>query len=434
MNVSYFLTRPKSKDNTSIYARLCYAGYKTKYYIPESINPKFWNKENQRAKETQKFREYPEFNARLNSIANDINNVYRRYLNDNNNEIPSPELLRRLLDKEVKKKVPVKNEQKSFIELFKEIIDQCKKGVRLNARTGKPIGRNTYKTYETVYNHLSNFAASRKKPVTFNTIDLEFYKDYTEYLIKKIKLSSNTIGKHIEVIKYILNEATEMGLNTNLAFKSKKFKSIKEKVDSIYLTTNEIQAIASLDLSENKRLESVRDLFIIGCYTGLRYSDFSILSPDHIKNGFIETTQTKTTDPVVIPVHEEVKAIIDKYNRQLPRAISNQKMNDYLKEIGRLKLKGKQEPVLNTKVSKSVTKGGVKVVKTYHKYDLISSHTARRSFATNEYLAGTPTITIMAITGHKTEKAFLSYIKLTPSEHAKLLKQHWQKRNNLKAV
>ena len=74
------------------------------------------------------------------------------------------------------------------------------------------------------------------------------------------------------------------------------------------------------------------------------------------------------------------------------------------------------------------------MTKDYQKWELLSSHTGRRSFATNEYLAGTPSITIKAITGHKTEEAFLRYIKLTPNEHAILLKQHWDKRNKLKAV
>lgn len=91
-------------------------------------------------------------------------------------------------------------------------------------------------------------------------------------------------------------------------------------------------------------------------------------------------------------------------------------------------------PSLNITTSKTFTKGGLKVVENYAKWEVLCSHTARRSFATNEYLAGTPSITIMAITGHKTEKAFLRYIKLTPNEHAKLLKLHWQKRNALQVV
>jgi integrase len=194
------------------------------------------------------------------------------------------------------------------------------------------------------------------------------------------------------------------------------------------LTETEIKEIEAIDLTGNKKLESVRDLFLIGCYTGLRYSDYSILKPGQIKDGFIETTQLKTGAKIVVPIHHTVEKIFDKYNGSLPRSISNQKTNDYLKELG------KKLDCLKTNTSRTFTKGGVKVIENFEKWELLTTHTARRSFATNEYLAGTPTITIMAITGHKTEKAFLRYIKLTPNEHAKLLKQHWLKRAELKAV
>jgi integrase len=203
---------------------------------------------------------------------------------------------------------------------------------------------------------------------------------------------------------------------------------------ALYLTEGEIKELEALDLSQNKRLDNVRDLFLIGCYTGLRYSDYSILKPQQIKDGFIETIQLKTGDSIVMPIHPTVERILSKHNGQLPRSLCNQKTNDYLKEIGQTKPKGKDEPLLNETVSKTLTKGSVKLTQTFKKWELLTTHTARRSFATNEYLAGTPTVTRMAITGHKTEKSFLRYIKLTPNEHAKLLKLHWQKRTELKAV
>src|SRR5439155_12267898 len=159
------------------------------------------------------------------------------------------------------------------------------------------------KTYITTYKHLTDFQATVKKKLDFSTIDLDFYNSYTEYLTKKVKLSTNTIGKHIQVVKLILNEATERGINTNLSYKSKRFLTVREKSESIYLTESEIKELESLNLSAKDKLERVRDLFLIGCYSGLRYSDYSILKPQHIKDGFIETTQIKTGEPVVIPIH-----------------------------------------------------------------------------------------------------------------------------------
>ena len=428
MEVSFYPKRPKGATETTLFARISYEGYKIKYYIPEKINPKFWSKETNRAKQTEKFKEYPEFNTRLNDIVTECKNVYRKFINDNGGIIPNPDTLKVLLDKVIKKKEPEKEKLKTFFGFFEEIITQSNKGVRLHPKTGKPISKNTIKTYVTTFKHLSQFQSIYKKKIEFNSIDLNFYHDYIEYLINQLNLSTNTVGKHIQIIKLLMNEATERGLNVNLSFKGKRFVTIREKSDSIYLPEKEIKELESLDVSKNPRLEKVRDLFLIGCKTGLRYSDYSILKPEQIKDGYIETTQIKTGEPVVIPIHTTVKRIIEKYKGELPRSISNQKTNEYLKELGEML------PSLNVTTSKTFTKGGTKIIKNYKKWELLSSHTARRSFCTNEFLAGTPSLTIMAISGHKTEKAFLKYVKITPTGHAKLLKQHWEKRNVLQAV
>jgi integrase len=434
MTVSFYLTRPKAKGETSIFARISYSGYQLKYYTPEKINPKFWSKETKLAKQTDKFKEYPEFNQRLNNWKSDAANIFRQWVNNHKGTIPNPSTLKTLLDKELKKVEPELEKNKTFFGFFENLIKLTESGERLQPITGKPYSKATVHVYKNTFNRLIEFAAHSRRNIDFNTITVDFYTDFTGYLSKRLKLASNTIGKDIKTIKTILNEATERGLNTNLQYKSRKFSVTSENTDAIYLTSEELQKIENLDLSKNKRLENVRDLFLIGCYTGLRFSDCSALTSKNIKDGFIEITQTKTGAPVVIPVHHSVKKIMDKYEGKLPTAISNQKTNEYLKEIGQIKPDGHNKPILACSTSKTLTKGGVKVITNYKKWELLCTHTARRSFATNEYLAGTPTITIMAITGHKTEKAFLRYIKLTPTEHAKLLKQHWQQRNELKAV
>ena len=428
MEIKFYLKRPDANIETVIFARISYDGYQLKYYTAEKINPKFWNKSAHRAKQTEKFREYPEFNQRLTDTESDIKSLYRMYRNDNNGTIPNPETLRELLDKQLKKIEPEKNKLKTFFGFFDDLINQSKAGVRLHPKTGKPISPDTIKTYVTTQTHLTAFQAKQKRKIDFGTIDHDFYSDYTEYLMKTVKLDSNTIGKHIQIIKLVLNEATERGLNTNMAFKSRRFVTIREKSDSIYLQESELNELWEKDLSDNKRLETVRDLFLIGCYTGLRYSDYSVLQPGQIKDGFIKVTQTKTGDTVVIPVHKTVEQIITKYSGSLPRSLTNQKTNQYLKELG------KEIESLNKTVAITYTKAGVKVIENYMKWELLTSHTARRSFASNQYLAGVPTITIMAITGHRTEKSFMRYIKLTSDEHAKLLKLHWDEKNQLKAV
>jgi integrase len=310
----------------------------------------------------------------------------------------------------------------SFYEYFQDFINRTAAGQRITVK-GVIISPTKAKMYGTTYNKLKDF----NPRLDFDGIDLDFYNDFTAWLRKK-GFAENNVGGHIQRVKAVLNEATEKGVNTNLAFRSKRFITVSEEVDNIALTEKELKDILTLDLSAKPGHERVRDLFIVGCHTGLRFGDGGHLTADNIKGGFIEVRQAKTGDPVAIPIHPVVKTIIAKYNGNLPAAISNQKTNEYLKEICQ------QVECLQQPASKTRTKGGVKVTVSYERWQIVSSHTARRSFATNAYLQGIPTVTIMAITGHKTEKSFLKYIKVTPREHAKIMAAHWANRSKLKVA
>jgi integrase len=237
--------------------------------------------------------------------------------------------------------------------------------------------------------------------------------------MKEKKQSNNSVGKHIQIIKLVLNEASEMGVNTNMKFKNKRFFVIKEQTESIYLSEKEIQLIYNLDLSSHPKLEKTRDLFVIGCKTGLRFGDFNNIHPDQIKGPFIMIRQAKTGEPVTVPIHPIVQELIKKYKGHLPKAKVNQVVNRELKEIANM------IPEFNELVEISATKSGKRGQILFKKNELISTHTARRSFCSNEYLAGTPSMSIMAISGHKTEKAFLRYIKVKSIDHATIIKEKW---------
>lgn len=428
MEVSFYLKRADSVEPTAIYARISYYGLQLKYYPSIKINPKFWNKETQGARETIKLVGYSNFNRRLDDVTREIEDTILQYQNSNDNEIPSASDLKKLLDLRLKD-ISTKKDKLTFVTYFDKFIADSQKGVRVNVSSKKPITQGTVKTYIVTRNILKDFITFTKSKIDFDNIDLDFYGDFTAYLQAKRLQSINSVGKHIKIIKTIMNEAIEDGLTTNAAYKSKRFVSVQEKADTIYLTESELLKLWKLDLTDEPKLERVRDLFLVGCYTGLRYSDFSVLHPDQIKDGYIETTQKKTGDPVVIPVYHIVDKIVSKYVGVLPRSISNQKTNEYIKEVAK-----KVPELKNELVSISYTKGGQKITQNIAKYELISTHTARRSFATNEFKAGTPSITIMAITGHKTEKAFLKYIKVTPKEHAQILKLAWEKRAKGKLI
>jgi integrase len=308
----------------------------------------------------------------------------------------------------------------SFIKAF---IDKAPS--RINPKSGKPVCYKMIREYERTFFYLKEYANEAKRTIDFKDIDLEFYYEFVGYL-QGLNLATNTIGKKIQTLKIFLNAATDLGFNQQRHYKSPRFKSITEESQSIYLNQEELDRIYMLDLSNNQRLDRVRDLFIVGCWTGVRFSDISQITPDSIKDDLISLKQSKTGGKVVIPVHDTVQAILNKYDGTLPPIITNQKFNEYLKEVAR-KAKIKDD------VHKAITKGGISRSKSYKKWELVTTHTGRRSFATNNYLMGVPSLTIMAITGHKTEAAFLKYIKVTPTEHADKIRQIWKSQVKLSA-
>ena len=229
----------------------------------------------------------------------------------------------------------------------------------------------------------------------------------------------NTIGRYINTLITLLNEATERGLNTNMTYKSKRFVVDKEETENIFLNDNELEDIYLLDLSKTPKLENARDLFLIGCYTGLRFSDFQQLDLSKLtKENILEVRQKKTQKRLIIPFyHPVVLEIKAKYEgktfNSLPRAISNQKLNKYIKEVGAL------VKSLHKKEDKNITKGGIKIILQSPKYKCITTHTARRSFASNLILKGKNIFDIMQATGHQSEKDFRNYVKIEPRDKVK---------------
>ena len=399
----FFLKEPKSKDETLVYLFFSYNNKRLKYSTGEKINPSYWNPEKQKARETKQFSEYPEFNARLKKIKSDILDIHREFLNDETE--PSNELLKKELDKRAKLKGLEKKEDLfSFIDKYIE-----------ESKAIKAPG--TILVYKRAKAHLENYCKEYNKHLDFDNIDLEFYNSFIAYLTKG-NYSQNTIGKQIKILKTFLNEATDRGINTTLEFKKRRFKRPTEDTDKIYLNTDELELIYKLKIEKDKQLDEIRDLFIIGCYTGLRFSDFTQLKPENIVDGNkIRIRTNKTNELVIIPLHKYVREILKKYKNEIPQALSNPKMNLNLKHLGRI-------AKIKESVESSITKGGKLVKTTDFKYNLITTHTARRSFATNLYLADIPGITIMKITGHQTEKSFLRYIRISQEENANKLLNH----------
>lgn len=195
--------------------------------------------------------------------------------------MPEPEILKNLLKVEFKQG---ENKKWSFLTYYEDFLKRSLSGSQIDPKTGKSVSKAVCLKYQTTFEHLKNFEQIWHRKLDFDTMDLEFHADYLEYLSSK-NLSQNTQGDHIKGIKAVLGEATEKGINKNLVFKSKYFTKPSEESESIYLNEKELQEIQSIELPGY--LDRVRDMFLIGAFTGLRFSDFSILETKNIYNGFI---------------------------------------------------------------------------------------------------------------------------------------------------
>lgn len=339
---------------------------------------------------------------------------------------PNSKWLSELVDKTAH---PEKYQEKP-ITLFEWIENYIRESQKTNR-----VGYRMISGYNVTLKLLKEFSErNREQPLNFIDIDRGFNIDFVQWLkTKNIGTNEttkhykiNTIAKNIRNLKAFLNEATKQGINSNMAFR--EFEKKTEETDTIYLTPDELQTIWKLDLSNHSHLERIRDLFLVGCWTGLRFGDLSRVKPENIKDGFIEIEQAKTKGFVIIPLHHYVTTILDKYNGELPKAISNQKTNKYLKDVARL-------AGLTDNVHITETIGNFQKSVKRQKWELVTTHTARRSFASNQYRSGFPAQSLMRITGHKTEKAFLRYIRLSDKEHARMLMEHWLKQgSHLKVI
>ncbi|MEI6410258.1 MAG: site-specific integrase [Bacteroidota bacterium] len=425
--VKFQLRQPAGVSAQPVYLVFRYKNERLVHSTGAKVQPRFWNPEKQRVKNTTEVPDRDAINALLSALDAETTRYYNEALARQAFSLEG--LKKHLL--EFQGRGGKQEDAKTFFDFFRQFIEGSH--TRTQAETGERIHPRTVAKYKTTLHLLEEFAAQYSRRLDFATIDIDFYEDFTGFLQNRVHhkgtfYSANGIGKHIQVLKTVLNEATTKGVNTNQAYKARKFKVLKEESDNVYLNETELEALYNLDLSAQKRLERVRDLFIVGAWTGLRFSDLSKLDPGkHIKGDIIEIEQDKTGGKVWIPINHFVRAILDKYAGRMPETISNQKFNDYLKEA--CKLAG-----ITERSQKAITRGGQRVTTFREKWEMVSTHTARRSFATNLFKSGFPSISIMQITGHKTEKAFLKYIKVTGQEHAKLLKLHWEKSQAGKAA
>ncbi len=320
--------------------------------------------------------------------------------------------------KEVQK---LKEERKklSFTDYYEKFIKDLESGKRKSEK-GVAASARTITNYRQGLNRIKEFQQSRHSRITWESINRDLLTEYIQFLQSprrgKDRYNTNTVAKRIKEIKHLFRAAREDGV-TDLPVPEFRFGEVA--VDSIYLTKEEIERFASVDLSGlSPAHETARDLFLVGVYSGQRVSDYRSISPDQIDTDedgrmYITFYQKKTHKEVTVPVRKPLRDILAKYNNNLP-TLCDQTINICIKEIGK---RAKIDDIIEY----TSTKGGREHITKSMKYELITTHTARRTFATLAYLDGMDSMDIRRITGHSSELLLAKYIKSTAHDTARMM-------------
>ena len=342
----------------------------------------------------------------------------------------------------------------SLTEFIEQYTKEVEDGTRLLNRSTMKIQYSTIKGYYGVLNQIKAYEKKRHRIVDWDDMNFDFYDDFKQFFIEK-NYSPNTIARNIRILKTMLYAAKDMHYTTRDDFMSKKWSADREDVDNIYISSARIEEMANFDMSDyyemksraekyakdskerdrlihalrrdlyRQKLEEARDIFIMGCLTGQRVSDYKRINVTMIErivgdDNFIHLVQEKTGKDVYVPYSPLMKKILLKYGGNLPK-IYDQHLNERIKVVGLL-LGWIEDAGIYEHRGIFKTSSGKRFC------DAIVTHTARRSFATNAYMAGVPLSAIMAVTGHSSEDMLKKYLKLDSKEKALLALQEFKKK------
>ena len=242
--------------------------------------------------------------------------------------VPGREYFKNLLDEKFKGKNSEETNKQNFFDFYDNFFNNKK----------KYVSEGRAKKFQTLRNHLIDIEKKLKIKLDLDTFTKKFYYDFVDYFVFIGNLNSTIKETHLKLINTFLNWAVENGFIEKNNFRGIKFPYIVNPADSFALTEEQLTSLLEFDLSGDERLDRVRDVFCLECYTGLRYSDTQQIKELNKDNKFLKVIVKKKSEPLTIPLLPEAEKILDKYfenNKSFPE-ISNQKMNEYLKELGEI--------------------------------------------------------------------------------------------------
>ena len=395
-------------ENVPIRMRVNFASQRIEFTTGYRIDVAKWDGDKQRVKNgcTNKLKQSAsEINAALLGYYTELQEIFKRF--EVAEIIPSPAEVKEAFnnrhghnEKTELASADTSNVPSNFYEVFDDFVRVCG---RQNDWT-----HSTFEKFTAVKNHLKNFCSE----LSFDFFDEEGLTKYVQYLREVREMRNSTIGKQLSFLKWFLRWSFKQGMHSNNAYDTfkPKLKDTQKKI--IFLTWEELNKLREFKIPPTKQaLERVRDVFLFQCFTGLRYSDVFNLRRSDIKGDHIEVTTVKTSDSLIIELNDHSKAILEKYkdvefenDKALP-VITNQKMNDYLKELAEL-------AEINEPVRQTYYKGNERIDEVTPKYALLGTHAGRRTFICNALALGIPPQVVMKWTGHSDYKAMKSYIDI----------------------
>ena len=405
MNYTFKLKQPNGTKESLIYFRSFFNNENKNfiYSTGEKIKPSEWDFEGRQPNDlngrTKKAEIHRSVKMQLDRYSSFFTEIVNRYKNIN--EELTVDILKQRFDEKFKK-ITVKSD---FFRIYQEFLDE-----KENDYTGNSISNSTLKRYKCNKNLLEDFESNCKVKISLGKFDDKLYNKFLKYCIEEKKHSANTLHRNVGLLKTFLLWALNKKYTYNNNFITFK-KPAKFTTDEIALSYEQVELIYNYDFSDNKRLERVRDLFVFGCTTGMRFGNYSTISRSDVDGNFIRVIDLKSKSKnLAIPLNSISKSILEKYDYNLP-SITNQKMNDYIKEVFK-KLEFTDE------IKKTMKYGDELVDQKAEFWTRISSHTARRSFITIMKNKRVPDKVIMSYTGHTSLEVFNAYYR--PSEDDKI--------------
>lgn len=408
-NCIFLLDKEKNKPDAKLRYRIKWSGNTVSFNVGYRVDIDKWSPDGQRCKNntTHSIKKVHSsvINKTIQSYEDICDNIF--FIFEQKEIIPTPDEFKDEFNQRLGKKV---KRQRTLFEYHTEfMIEQGKES---------QWEESTYKEHRTIQRRLKDFAPD----LEFEDLTKQGLSMFVDYMhtvpinSKKKGLKNSSIRKNLDNLKWFLRWATEKGYNKELAFTTfqPKLKEVKNTV--VYLTWDELMLIYNFTPSSTiSNLEKVKDVFCFCCFTSLRYSDVANLKRSNVFEDYILVTTIKTYDTLRIELNKYSKAILEKYkdeeyenNLALP-VISNQKMNDGLKELG--ELCGINEPV-----SITYYKGSERIDEVYKKYELLTTHCGRRTFISNAIMLGIPPEVVMKWTGHEDYRTMKPYIAIADKE------------------